>query len=117
MKQAFYTEPADQSAWMYHRWLLGCTLSQPRLGADGHTAGDARRVLAREAETCRELMEIEPDSKWALLTLARLTQALAQLDPEAGEGQIDRDTLSRSPGFGLFVLGCIDTTSSIENLI
>ena len=86
VKQAFYTEPADQSAWMYHRWLLGCTLSQHRLGVGEDAAGGASRVLAREAETCRELLEIEPDSKWALLTLARLTQALAQLDPEAGGG-------------------------------
>ena len=86
MKQAFYTEPADQSAWMYHRWLLGCTLSQHRLGVGEDAAAGASRVLAREAETCRELLEIEPDSKWALLTLARLTQALAQLDPEAGGG-------------------------------
>ncbi len=25
MKQAFYTEPEDQSGWFYHRWLLGET--------------------------------------------------------------------------------------------
>ena len=23
MRQALYTEPADQSGWLYHRWLLG----------------------------------------------------------------------------------------------
>ena len=31
VRQAMYTEPEDQSAWMYHRWLLGQLL--PHLGS------------------------------------------------------------------------------------
>ena len=30
VRQAMFTEPEDQSAWMYHRWLLGQLL--PHLG-------------------------------------------------------------------------------------
>ena len=34
MRQAFYTEPADQSGWLYHRWLLArVTHSIPTLPA------------------------------------------------------------------------------------
>lgn len=30
VRQAMYTEPEDQSAWMYHRWLLSMLLPHLR---------------------------------------------------------------------------------------
>ena len=33
VKQAFYTEPEDQSGWFYHRWLLGGSMQTPLLPA------------------------------------------------------------------------------------
>ncbi|KAN0064591.1 Rab geranylgeranyltransferase [Thecaphora frezii] len=56
VKQAMYTDPADQSVWIYHRWLI--------------EQDPTETILNREIETIEELLELEPDSKWCMHTLA-----------------------------------------------
>ena len=73
VQQAFFTEPEDQSGWIYHRWLTAQTLMGARDG-DGDDAA-AMETLRREAGLCRELSEMEPSSKWPVVTRARLVRA------------------------------------------
>ena len=109
LKQAFFTEPEDQSAWMYHRWLLGRVVGLGRDLSEGMLDGGAARteakataqnplfrssredqvaVLRRELATVEELVDIEPDCKWALLTRAILLRGL-RVRGEAVEGYLD----------------------------
>ncbi|KAI3437691.1 hypothetical protein D9Q98_000140 [Chlorella vulgaris] len=83
VKQAFYTEPEDQSGWFYHRWLLGCSLAHWEQ-ARGSEAEKREReallaVLNREQQTCKEVLDMEPEAKWALLTLTRLREVQQQV--------------------------------------
>jgi len=70
IKQALYTDPEDQSAWIYHRWLVG----------EG-----SEELVQREIAVIEELTELEPESKWCLESLVYYTTLLLRLDP-------DRDT-------------------------
>lgn len=69
--QALWTDPADQSGWLYHRWLVGTAPSQ--------------EVLTRELESIQELHKEEPDSKWCMNALAHYLMLSARLPttPEA----------------------------------
>lgn len=65
--QAFFTEPEDQSGWFYYLWLFGNTLHKSHLD-NGYTI----KRVEEEVEMCREMLQLEPSSKWVLLALARL---------------------------------------------
>ncbi|WFD32027.1 protein geranylgeranyltransferase type II [Malassezia sp. CBS 17886] len=60
--QAMYTDPSDQSIWIYHRWLVA--------------QAPTRRVLEAQIKLIAELAELEPDSKWCLQSLAHYKQEL-----------------------------------------
>ncbi|KAI7820636.1 hypothetical protein BC939DRAFT_425735 [Gamsiella multidivaricata] len=54
VKNAIYTDPEDQSAWLYDLWLIGRGTSPSHPGL---------QLLEREIAVVRELVELEPDCK------------------------------------------------------
>eukprot|EP00455_Lapot_gusevi_P011112 TRINITY_DN1510_c0_g1_i1.p1 TRINITY_DN1510_c0_g1~~TRINITY_DN1510_c0_g1_i1.p1 ORF type:complete len:318 (-),score=60.32 TRINITY_DN1510_c0_g1_i1:12-965(-) len=75
VQQAFYTEPDDQSSWLYHRWLVDT--ASKLLPVEDYVS-----ILRREISMCEELLSVEPNCKWALLCVASLTQRLAGQDAD-----------------------------------
>lgn len=67
--QALWTDPGDQSGWLYHSWLIGQSMlidciSGIRTDASTEPPID---VLQRELKNIQDLYDMEPDSKCALL--------------------------------------------------
>ena len=115
VRSAVYTEPQDQSAWLYHRWLLSRVLaaapaipsllialghhdrsspantldspSHPSPSSPPHPslAPSAVAVFSRELSMCRELDALEPNCKWTLLTMGLLVAGVEALRRREGD--------------------------------
>jgi len=87
IRNAFYTEPADQSAWIYHRWLI----TQVSL----HLPKDQQReIMDREMKMSAELQQLlEKDQdqslqKWPIFTVVYILQKLGD-DTERVKQNLD----------------------------
>jgi len=102
VRPAAYTDPEDQASWWYGRFLLA---EFARPDVDGSTSEYAR-LLREEAESVRELIEVEGDKcRWAWSGLRTALVLLAGVLPE---GDAERKGAEEEAGRCLEKMATLD---------
>ncbi|KAI0737062.1 rab-protein geranylgeranyltransferase, partial [Irpex lacteus] len=92
VRNAMYTDPFDQSVWIYHRWLIG--------------EGDDASVLQAEISSIQELLDEQPDSKWCMESLVHYKQLLLRKH-SASIAAEERETIEKA---------CLDLLQQLQTL-
>ena len=87
LQQAMFTEPDDQTAWWYHRFIISSFMNLPSNVLTYNDGGDNEllemymSILEEELESIEELIETEDGNcKWGLLAKHMILDKLIDID-------------------------------------
>jgi len=78
VSNAIFTEPADQSCWIYHRWLISRVVSVDANPSSYTITEDRATAIREQFIMCQELLELEANSKWAMFAQLFLLQVMVR---------------------------------------
>nr|CAH0106996.1 unnamed protein product [Daphnia galeata] len=94
VQNAIFTDPNDQSAWFYQRWLLFNGDEKFRTSSS-HSS--LLLTLNNELESCQQLHDLEPDNKWVKLQVCELLRRINGLGNETEILQLVQQLIKVDP--------------------